>query len=205
MGIRFLTDDNAAVNALKSGDVDVLSPVNATLAKSLDASTYTVSAADGSDKFVLAFNCTNAKLKDKRVRQAIRYAINHPPGCEPLYAKLRPGMKVTIAVDDISLPLPPMRGPDVRERVLEIVLALMADHGVDDIEIIVATGIHRRMKAAEVRHMVGRRVFEAYWPDRLYNHDAEDRDNLVEVATTCLLYTSPSPRDRTRSRMPSSP
>lgn len=35
--IRFLTDDNAAVNALKSGDVDVLSPVNATLAKSLDA------------------------------------------------------------------------------------------------------------------------------------------------------------------------
>ena len=75
--IRFLTDDNAAVNALKSGDVDVLSPVNATLAKSLDASTYTVSAADGNDKFVLAFNCTNAKLKDKRVRQAIRYAINH--------------------------------------------------------------------------------------------------------------------------------
>ena len=75
--IRFLTDDNAAVNALKSGDVDVLSPVNATLAKSLDASTYTVSAADGSDKFVLAFNCTNDKLEDKRVRQAIRYGINH--------------------------------------------------------------------------------------------------------------------------------
>lgn len=75
--LKFITDDNAAVNALKGGDVDVLSPVNATLAKSLDASTYTVSAADGSDKFVLAFNCTNAKLKDKRVRQAIRYAINH--------------------------------------------------------------------------------------------------------------------------------
>ena len=27
---------------------------------------------------------------------------------------------------------------------------------------------------------------------------------LVEGSTTCLLYTSPSPRDRTRSRMPSS-
>ena len=26
----------------------------------------------------------------------------------------------------------------------------------------------------------------------------------TEVATPCLLYTSPSPRDRTRSRMPSS-
>ena len=27
---------------------------------------------------------------------------------------------------------------------------------------------------------------------------------VVQVPTTCLLYTSPSPRDRTRSRMPSS-
>lgn len=75
--IDFITDDNAAVNALKSGDVDVLSPVNATLAKSLDTNTYHVSASDGSDKFVLAFNCANKKLADKRVRQAIRYGINH--------------------------------------------------------------------------------------------------------------------------------
>lgn len=75
--IDFITDDNAAVNALKSGDVDVLSPVNATLAKSLDTNTYHVSVSDGSDKFVLAFNCANKKLADKRVRQAIRYGINH--------------------------------------------------------------------------------------------------------------------------------
>ena len=30
------------------------------------------------------------------------------------------------------------------------------------------------------------------------------RTCLVEVTKGCLLYTSPSPRDRTRSRMPSS-
>ena len=30
------------------------------------------------------------------------------------------------------------------------------------------------------------------------------RCDFVEHATVCLLYTSPSPRDRTRSRMPSS-
>jgi hypothetical protein len=93
-------------------------------------------------------------------------------------------MKVTIALDDISLPLPPMRRPDVRERVLTIVLQLLADHGVDDVELIVATGIHRRMKAHEVRHMVGDRIFDAYWPERLYNHDAEDRANLVEIGRT---------------------
>ena len=30
------------------------------------------------------------------------------------------------------------------------------------------------------------------------------RNALQELPYTCLLYTSPSPRDRTRSRMPSS-
>src|SRR5690606_21892907 len=121
-------------------------------------------------------------LKD--VDAAIRYAINHPEGSDPLYARLKPGMRVTIAVDDISLPLPPMKQPDVRERMLTILLQLLADHGVEDLELILATGIHRRMKAAEVRHMVGDKIFEAYWPDRLYNHDAEDPDNMVEVGTT---------------------
>ena len=29
-------------------------------------------------------------------------------------------------------------------------------------------------------------------------------DLIKEIAKACLLYTSPSPRDRTRSRMPSS-
>ena len=35
--------------------------------------------------------------------------------------------------------------------------------------------------------------------------DAEaTKDNQNELLKACLLYTSPSPRDRTRSRMPSS-
>jgi lactate racemase len=121
-------------------------------------------------------------LKD--VGAAVRYALSHPLGSEPLYAKLRPGMKVTIAIDDISLPLPPMRRPDVRETVLEILLALLADHGIDDVELVIATGIHRRMKPSEVRHMVGDRIFGAYWPDRLYNHDAEDPQGLVVIGET---------------------
>ena len=34
--------------------------------------------------------------------------------------------------------------------------------------------------------------------------ECEIPDEEAEKITTCLLYTSPSPRDRTRSRMPSS-
>src|SRR5438105_15786375 len=41
-------------------------------------------------------------------RAAIRQALNHPENSPPLHALLEPGMKLTIAVDDISLPMPPM-------------------------------------------------------------------------------------------------
>ena len=42
------------------------------------------------------------------------------------------------------------------------------------------------------------------WPDTMpdHYHDIDKRSLLF--TTDCLLYTSPSPRDRTRSRMPSS-
>ena len=93
-------------------------------------------------------------------------------------------MKVVIAIDDISLPLPPMRRPDVRERVLTVVLELLADHGVDDVEIIIATSVHRRMTGDEIRHVVGDKIFDAYWPNRLYNHDAEDPTSMKYVGTT---------------------
>ncbi|MBU6429492.1 MAG: DUF2088 domain-containing protein [Cyanobacteria bacterium REEB65] len=116
--------------------------------------------------------------------RAIRLAIANPAGGEPLHALLKPGMRVTIAVDDISVPLPQMVRPDIRERILNIVVPLLHDHGVDDIHLIVATCFHRRMTEAEIRRMVGDRVFKAFWPDRLYNHDAEDAANMVLLGQT---------------------
>lgn len=117
----------------------------------------------------------------ENVDAAIRYAINHPLGMDPLHAMLKPGMKVTIAVDDISLPLPPMVAPDIRQRVIEIVLRMLADYGVDDIHIIMALALHRRMTPAEIRHAVGKRVYRQFAPDRLYNHDAEDPEGVVKI------------------------
>lgn len=115
---------------------------------------------------------------------AIRYAVTHPLEMEPLHALLEPGMKVTIAVDDISLPLPQMRAPDVRERILTVVLQMLADYGVDDIHIIVATGIHRRMTDAEIKRMVGAKIWNEFAPDRLYNHDAEDPEGMASLGET---------------------
>ena len=49
---------------------------------------------------------------------AIRDALLHPLDQDPLPTLLFPGMKLTIAFDDISLPLPKMRRPDIRQRVI---------------------------------------------------------------------------------------
>src|SRR3954454_7920855 len=117
-------------------------------------------------------------------RAAIRWAINHPEGCDPLHAQLRPGMKVVIAIDDISLPLPPMRTPDVRQIMLEILLPLLADSGVDDVHLLIANALHRRMTEAEMRRMVGTKIFDAYYPDHYTNHDAEEPGGIVELGTT---------------------
>ncbi|MEX0429775.1 lactate racemase domain-containing protein [Nocardioides sp. DS6] len=119
------------------------------------------------------------------VDQAIRDALLNPVDSEPLPELLFPGMKLTIAFDDLSLPLPTMKAPDIRGRIIEQVLTLAAEAGVDDVELIAALALHRRMTPAELRHVVGERVFRSFYPQgKLSNFDAEDRTNLAHLGTT---------------------
>jgi hypothetical protein len=116
---------------------------------------------------------------------AIRRALLEPHDSDPLPALLFPGMKLTIAFDDASLSLPKMRTPDTRQRVIEAVLDLAAAAGVDDVHLIAALGLHRRMHDYELRHVLGNRIYDAFEPrGALYQHDAEDYDNLAELGTT---------------------
>jgi hypothetical protein len=77
-----------------------------------------------------------------------------------------------------------MRTPDIRQQVIEQVLERAYRAGVDDIHLIAALALHRRMTPAELRRAVGDRVFEDFFPDRLYNHDAEDPDGIVRLGET---------------------
>ncbi len=116
---------------------------------------------------------------------AIRSALLNPHDQDPLPTLLFAGMKLTIAFDDVSLPLPKMRTPDTRQRVIEAVLDLAADAGVDDVHIIAALGLHRRMHEYELRHALGDRIYDAFQPrGTLYQHDAEDLDNLAVIGST---------------------
>jgi hypothetical protein len=117
---------------------------------------------------------------------AIRRALADPLGdVAPLGALMRPGMRLTIAFDDVSLPLPPMRRPDSRQLVIEQVLDLAAAAGVDDVVLIAALALHRRMTDAELRHVLGDRIFDAFAPHGLLlQHDAEDPGGLVHLGLT---------------------
>ncbi len=119
------------------------------------------------------------------VDAAIADALDHPLDSDPLAARLTSGMKLVIAFDDVSLPLPKMRRPDIRQRVIEAVLDRAAAAGVDDVRIIAALALHRRMTEDELRHAVGDRVYDTFAPEgRLYNHDAEDPDDLAYLGET---------------------
>jgi hypothetical protein len=117
---------------------------------------------------------------------AIRHALLNPVGDrDPLPALLHAGMKLTICFDDISLPLPPMEAPDIRQMVIETVLDMAADAGVDDVMLIAALALHRRMTEDELRHALGDRVYDAFAPlGLLTQHDAEDPDNLIHLGQT---------------------
>jgi len=116
--------------------------------------------------------------------RAIRRALGHPLEDDPLRSLLRSGMKLTVAFDDLSLPLPPMAQPDVRQLVLEEVVEMAAEAGVEDVHLVAANSLHRRMTEDEMRHIVGDRIFSTFYPDQLYNHDAEDPEGNVLIGKT---------------------
>jgi hypothetical protein len=104
---------------------------------------------------------------------------------EPLPALLKPGMKLTIAFDDVSLPLPQMRAPDIRSLVIETILEMAADRGVEDLVLIAALALHRRMTEGELKHALGTRVYDALNPFGLITqHDAEDKENMLVIGHT---------------------
>src|SRR5207249_10016174 len=113
-----------------------------------------------------------------------RPAPPSPQNAAPWRATLRPWLPPTTGMSNIPPRLPPMKLPDARQLILERVLTLAAEAGVDDVQLVVANSLHRRMTEQEIRRMVGERVFRAFWPKKLRNFDAEDPDDVVFVGNT---------------------
>ena len=120
-----------------------------------------------------------------QLRAEIERAIDNPLGMDPLRAHLKPGMKVTIAFDDISLSLPKQASPDCRQVMLEVLLERLGAAGVTDVHLVVAVCLHRHMHDWEVKELVGPKIYNAHWKKKtLYNYDAEDKDDNVVLGHT---------------------
>ena len=86
--LKYFKDATAMNNALLTGEIDVISTVQApeSIQQFSDASRYEVIEGTTTGEVVLSFNNSRAPLNDKRVRQAIRYAIDHKALLETAWA-----------------------------------------------------------------------------------------------------------------------
>lgn len=75
--LDYIPDTQAALNAALAGEVDVVTGFDATLKDQIEAGGFSLQLGKSTDKGTLAMNSTSGPLADKRVRQAIRQAIDH--------------------------------------------------------------------------------------------------------------------------------
>jgi len=116
---------------------------------------------------------------------AVRAALSEPVQHEPLEKLVGPGSKVTIAFDDLTIPVVPMAPPDFRGLIIPILLETLHRAGVrpEDVRLIVANALHRKWTRSELATALGP-ILSLLPPQRLYNHDACDPEQLVFLGET---------------------
>lgn len=113
---------------------------------------------------------------------ALATALGDPLDSEPLAALLRPDIRLTIVCSDLTRPCPALAAPEPRQRIVEAVLELAAAAGIDDVEIVVGRGLHRRLRDTELVQLLGSRVVSSFRPiDALHQHDAVDPAVLTDT------------------------
>jgi len=87
---RFFSDGNAANNALRAGDIDVLGQIGAPdqVAQFQQDPNFTVVKGAASGKVMISVNETSGPLADKRVRQALYAAIDRKAHIDGYFAGL---------------------------------------------------------------------------------------------------------------------
>lgn len=118
--------------------------------------------------------------------QKVREAFENPLGMPPLRQLVNSRSRVLICFDDNCQPFPLMKRPDFRQTVLETLLPLLYSYGVrrENIQLMCAVALHRKMTRQELAYMVGRRIMSEFYPQQLRNFDAEDPEDIVEVGVT---------------------
>ncbi|KAF2420242.1 ABC transporter substrate-binding protein [Microbacterium sp. B35-30] len=126
----YIPDNQAALNAALGGEIDVLTGFDANLQEQVEANgDFALELGQSTDKGTLAFNQTSGPLADKRVRQAIRQAIDHDAIIEALASgqtQYGPIPELDPGYEDLS---------DVAPYDPEAARELLAEADVEDLEL----------------------------------------------------------------------
>ncbi|UCE60815.1 MAG: DUF2088 domain-containing protein [Phycisphaerales bacterium] len=127
-----------------------------------------------------------AGIPKNRVPQAVVRAFENPLGMPPLREIVDSSSKILIAFDDNCQPFPATSKPDIRQQALEALLPLLYSCGVkkENIRLICAVALHRKMTERELAQMVGSKIMSEFHPRQLDNFDAEDRDDIADLGET---------------------
>ncbi|QGF24505.1 lactate racemase domain-containing protein [Raineyella fluvialis] len=116
------------------------------------------------------------------VNQAIGAALRTPRGSAPLAELLGPGRTLTVVVS--GLDVAPM-AQDIRGRLVEQILDVAASRQVNDVRVLIAVGIGRRLTDRELVAVLGQRVVDALQPDGLVlQHDLADPAGSADLGLT---------------------
>ncbi|MGO1385958.1 MAG: lactate racemase domain-containing protein [Arachnia sp.] len=107
-------------------------------------------------------------------------ALLNPVGGEGLADRLGPDTRLTIVVTDNGSPQPRMRF-DVRRTMVERVLQLAARCKVDDVAVVIATGLSRRWSASDISAILGDRVATSFLSEGLITSHDVTSDDLTPV------------------------
>jgi len=125
-------------------------------------------------------------IAKRSVPDAVRRAFENPLGMPSLKELVDRTSRVLIAFDDNCQPFTQTVRPDIRQQSLEVLLPMLYACGVqkDNIRLVCAVALHRKMKERELARMVGPRIMREYYPRQLGNSDAEDPDDIADLGST---------------------
>jgi nickel-dependent lactate racemase len=115
--------------------------------------------------------------------EATREALENPVGMLPLRELVKPGYKVVVAFPDR------VKGgehPRAHRRVsIPMVVEALREAGVElnNVTLVCAVGLHRKNTLEELYGYLGKEIVDAFWPDRLVMHDAEDPNGILDLGT----------------------
>jgi nickel-dependent lactate racemase len=120
------------------------------------------------------------------VAEAVRDAINNPIAHEPLSKLVGPKSVVTIGFDDPIGFCPTQKQPDFKGVAIRVLLEELERFGVDlhNVRLICAVGLHRKWTTRELGTIIGEDIAYRWGPSKLFNHDAEDKENLMFLGET---------------------